>query len=464
MLDGFMSRWSLLGAACVGLLAGDAAAQKTLLMHYMPWYKTPSVRGAWGGHWSGWGAHNPNNLINGLPDIYSHYHPLIGLYDSTERDVIECQLLQMKLAGVDGVIADWYGLSGTYDYAEIHQATLVLFDVASELDMQFAACFEDRTVEAQINTGALQPGQINGHMVSTFQWMDANWFVKPNYARFLGRPLLLNFGPIYLTDPAVWDLAQLAATEQPLIFSLPHLWRSVQTDGGFTWMYPSVWNNDPPEHIIKQKLYLEHMSVSSNPDEVVPSAMPGFDDIYAVSYPDIPFQGGETMRITLEAAIDGPWSHVQLATWNDYGEGTMIEPTHEWGYTFLEKIQAVRAGEIGPAFAFTPADLRLPARLLELRRAGNRDGCLLDAAAQALSAGNTAQAEAWIAQMEADPDAACTACAADMNADGVLDNGDLGAFIDAFLTVDLAADFTGDGVLDNGDIGAFVTAFLAGCE
>ena len=30
---------------------------------------------------------------------------------------------------------------------------------------------------------------------------------------------------------------------------------------------------------------------------------------------------------------------VQLITWNDYGEGTMIEPTMEFGYTMLEHVQ-----------------------------------------------------------------------------------------------------------------------------
>jgi len=55
------------------------------------------------------------------------------------------------------------------------------------------------------------------------------------------------------------------------------------------------------------------------------------------------------------------------------------------------------------------------------------------------------------------------ACPPDLNGDGIVDNGDIGAFVAAFLGGDLAADFNGDGILDNGDIGAFVAAFLAGC-
>jgi len=54
-------------------------------------------------------------------------------------------------------------------------------------------------------------------------------------------------------------------------------------------------------------------------------------------------------------------------------------------------------------------------------------------------------------------------CPADVNGDGVADNGDIGAFINLFLANDPAADFTGDGIIDNGDIGAFIPIFLAGC-
>ncbi|MFT5423453.1 MAG: hypothetical protein ACI89L_001230 [Phycisphaerales bacterium] len=54
-------------------------------------------------------------------------------------------------------------------------------------------------------------------------------------------------------------------------------------------------------------------------------------------------------------------------------------------------------------------------------------------------------------------------CPADLNGDGVVDNGDIGAFINLFLAADLAVDFNGDGIIDNGDIGQFIVVFLAGC-
>jgi choice-of-anchor B domain-containing protein len=54
-------------------------------------------------------------------------------------------------------------------------------------------------------------------------------------------------------------------------------------------------------------------------------------------------------------------------------------------------------------------------------------------------------------------------CPADLNGDGVVDFGDVGAFVSLFAAQDLGADLNGDGVVDFGDVGAFVSAFAAGC-
>jgi hypothetical protein len=54
-------------------------------------------------------------------------------------------------------------------------------------------------------------------------------------------------------------------------------------------------------------------------------------------------------------------------------------------------------------------------------------------------------------------------CPADINGDGLVDFGDVGAFVTAFSAQDPAADLNDDGVIDFGDVGTFVTAFSAGC-
>ena len=54
---------------------------------------------------------------------------------------------------------------------------------------------------------------------------------------------------------------------------------------------------------------------------------------------------------------------IQIATWNDFSEGTMIEPTREFGFSFLEKIQRQLKPKSSAATLLKPEDLRLPVDL-----------------------------------------------------------------------------------------------------
>jgi hypothetical protein len=375
---------------------------KSLLMHYMPWYETPAARGQWGAHWTGHNKEHDPDVIkeNGLPDIWSRFHPLIGLYDSTDPDVLECQLLQMKLAGVNGVIVDWYGTYPTADYPAIHEATKAMFDACGKFGMKFAACYEDRSLELLVSQGKIAPGEVPAQLAGNLKWAAAEWFGAPQYFQFEGRPLLLNFGPIYVKDKEAWAEAVGASDPQPAFFALHHLWQDAGADGGFSWVHTEPFDGEPGEEIIVQRLADTHKYRSPDPLKSIPSVYPGFEDVYETSLHDLGRREGRTMRETLRAAMEGPWPLVQLVTWNDYGEGTVIEPTHEDGYAALEAIQDARRKELGTAFTFTAEDLRLPARLLALRRAGNAEKQKLDRISGLLRAGQCQEAEELLNGLE----------------------------------------------------------------
>jgi hypothetical protein len=65
----------------------------------------------------------PSGPPTGGPKPASHYRPLLGLYDSNDPDVLRCHVLLMKLAGIDGVLIDWYGTEDYLDYGVIHRNT-----------------------------------------------------------------------------------------------------------------------------------------------------------------------------------------------------------------------------------------------------------------------------------------------------------------------------------------------------
>lgn len=382
-------------AAIIAWEPAPAPGGKVLLMHYMPWYTTPAGRGEWGSHWKGpQGQHQPDRRgPDGRPDIWSHYHPLIEPYDSADPDVLECQLLQMRLAGLHGVVADWYGIGPHADHPSIHEATKALFEATRKFGLTFAACYEDRSVDLVVNWKRLAPEHTTNELVATLRWMQEHWFSQPHYARLEGRPLLLNFGPMYFREPAAWQAAFVDLPVRPYFFGLHHLWRQAGADGGFTWVHYDPWEGTPDQRQILTRIGEVFTYFSSDPRQVLVSAYPGFNDVYTNEFHhELAYQDGATLRETLQVALAGPWPVIQLVTWNDYGEGTMIEPTHEFGYTFLEIIQQERRKEGGGIFPYTADDLRLPARLFALRKAGRVTGAELDTISRLLTAGQTGPA------------------------------------------------------------------------
>lgn len=101
-------------------------------------------------------------------------------------------------------------------------------------------------------------------------------------------------------------------------------------------------------------------------------AYPGFNTFYEAGgwggpTFGLPYNGTGTFAQTLDMAKNSGVNYIQLATWNDYGEGTMIEPTREFGYGFLTTMQQ----KLGVPYA--QGDLELINTLYQQRKqyAGN---------------------------------------------------------------------------------------------
>ncbi len=110
-------------------------------------------------------------------------------------------------------------------------------------------------------------------------------------------------------------------------------------EGAFGWppvtggreISPEVW-----------KAYLNDLYARETFVSVI---FPGFHDIYQEaklhdSYGYIDDRGGKTFTESLSLAKNSK-SQIQIATWNDYGEGTMIEPTLKHGYRYLHALEVV---------------------------------------------------------------------------------------------------------------------------
>ncbi len=365
--------------ACVlPVYSADTAprAGPLILAHYLPWFEGPAnppapAGGTWGWHWT-MGSVDPSVETNGRRPIASHFYPAIGPYDSGDPAVLEYHLLLMKLAGIDGVIVDWYGTADAFDYPMIHRHTQALFDQAEKLHLRVAICYEDQTLPKLAAAGKIAAGDLVPQARKDLDWLAAHWFTSGAYVKISGRPVLLSFGQDGLSD-AQWT--QVFATEKkppspaappalttPLYFSEHH--RRTVAAGAFDWPIPS-------EGVKATARFQTESPRLAECDSWLPFlALPRFlrrGESSSQSLGHIEDDQGRTFATTLDQAAQptkcsaDPGRHLERL---GRGQSSMIEPSLENGTRELETLQKVRRATVDPTFAPTaerPRPFRFPA-------------------------------------------------------------------------------------------------------
>jgi hypothetical protein len=376
----------------------------------MPWFVARPYSGDWGWHWT-MNHFNPENINpSGEREIASWYYPLIGPYDSADPVVLEYHVLLMKLAGIDGVIVDWYGMDNHLDYGLINQRTAALLQFTRRAGLKFSLCYEDRTIQQEISDGFLMATNAITHARQTMQYAESNYFADSSYLRWNNLPVLLNFGPQYFKSSGQWQsiFSVLNSTNQPAFFTLDN--RASGATGAFNW--PPMWLSQSTGGILTASAlenYLNSFQQSGGAWlAFVSSAFPRFHDIYAeaqvgTSYGELSDNDGAVFRATLERAMTNASAMVQIVTWNDFGEGTIVEPTKQFGFRDLGIVQELRRQHFDSNFPNRTNDLALATRLYSLRRQYSTDGLAsaeLDRVFSNVISGNLAAANLQLTGLE----------------------------------------------------------------
>tara|TARA_B100000575_G_C23143524_1_gene666568 strand:+ start:9987 stop:11672 length:1686 start_codon:yes stop_codon:yes gene_type:complete len=305
-------------------------------MHYMPWFQSRSIDGFWGSHWT-MENKNPENFVGDQREIASHFYPLIGPYSTNDPDLAEYHLLLMKYAGIDGILIDWYGTYDVYDYKYNLQGSNNIIQYTEAVGLTFGIVYEDQTTPNVVDQG-LAESKIEAAK-KDFEYIQENYFSKSNYERINENPLVLAWTPIEIETGAEWGEV-LENIDSNLIYLA--LWYQsndlgIHGDGEYAWVYGG--NSNHSQELINFYNYrIDKYSYG------IGSAYPGFKDFYEeggrgdIIGWEIPV-GINTLESTLNLASQYNIDYLQLNTWNDYGEGTMFEPTAEFGFQFLEKVQ-----------------------------------------------------------------------------------------------------------------------------
>lgn len=338
---------------------------KKIFVHVMPWFETPATNsGNWGIHWKMANKNPTTILANGQRDIASYYYPLTGPYASSDTAIIDYQLLLMKLSGIDGVLIDWPG-TGTNNGVSLdlplnERNTKAFVARVARAGLKYALVYEDNFLSNVSNKIA----QAQADMI----YAQTNYFQDINYEKVNNAPLLLVFGPQQLTTGTSWTSVFSVLTTKPTFLTL--WYESSQAgsnaNGEFSWIYSDYLTG------------LNSFYTNAYSGIKFGSVYPSFNTYYIAggwSGPTwtIAANGTSTFTATLDLALSkSNLNYVQLNTWNDYGEGTMLEPTVAatggFGYSLLTTLQQ----KLGVA-SLDQTDLEAVYKLYQLRQnnAGN---------------------------------------------------------------------------------------------
>jgi hypothetical protein len=351
------------------------AAPKIVFAHEVPWYKTPEHSGSWGswaqGYWKEgvYYAHNPfNRDANGRPDIASVYYPSVGYYDMNDPCLVEYHCQIMKMAGIGGIIFDLgkYSMDMSKVYVMSHYLNMM-----AQYNLKSVVCYEDRS--HWDTNGITRTVAVNRAYGDMNNWLALFMNSGTQYYVSGIRPLfvLFSYGEdkndnpdkgqslLYPAEISTW-LNSYSLENRPVIMRQYGRWYDNTAykgvlNGIYEWpmLYdgaPAEWN--PPyksscnfsqndNTLYNAKTYGQAILKDASADFHMSGVWPGFNDLAVWGWSSnpryMPRYDGQLYDQCWDSAIANNLPVVQIATWNDFPESTVIEPTVEFGNLYIQK-------------------------------------------------------------------------------------------------------------------------------
>jgi hypothetical protein len=270
------------------------------------------------------GGSNTKMYVTWLGWFGRQDHMNVG-YNSGDSRQIHRQVEDMISRGVDGAIAAWYGAANS----SIDTATRLLKTEAEAHAGQFEFAIMEDT--GALGSAAMANGcDVTDQLIADLTYIASQYESSPAYMRMNGRPVVFFFFvDAYYID---WNRVISSIPGNPLlIFQGPDGLTRKLSDGGFSWVIINSNNPFDPELGAQDDFYKAAQQAHGR--LVFGSAYKGFNDTQATWGTNrvIQQQCGQTWLQTFNEAGKfysggNELPAMQIATWNDYEEGTAIEP------------------------------------------------------------------------------------------------------------------------------------------
>jgi LysM repeat protein len=274
-----------------------------------------------------------------VPDI-----PAIP-YASKDRNTMIRHVEQARGAGIDAFALAWYGPQGRNNQTEGNLRALL--DVAAERGFGVTVDFETRS--------PFYHGQAD--IVGALRHLISNHAAHPAFLRYEGKPLIF-----------FWAVRDVFRGEgQSAVDAWASIRQQVDPQHNTVWiadganidflsvfdghhLYNITWN--PPASVRDTlSIWAGRVRTYSSENGVrklwVATVMPGYNDLFIAGRSgrfSHDRRGGAYYRETWQAAIDSAPDLIAITSFNEWLEGTQIEPSASYGNLYLDLTAELSAG------------------------------------------------------------------------------------------------------------------------
>jgi hypothetical protein len=246
------------------------------------------------------------------------------LYDSRDMNFVRGQMDRARGAGIDAFAVTWNGTTG--DWADRFKNMLDTASGGFSLAVHYETTLSDTSVAATVNN---------------LKFIRDNYMSNPKYLHYEGKPVLYFWrpdavGPIGSTwqnirnqvDPnheQIWSTDSIDSSVLS-VFDSMHLFSAAKWDNNPVAKYQQFRNEvNNAQAKYGQRRYWQA------------GVTPGYDDRKLRQPGEFrDREGDQYYRRSWNAATSSNPDLITISTWNEWYEGSAIEPGENWGNTFVD--------------------------------------------------------------------------------------------------------------------------------
>jgi glycoprotein endo-alpha-1,2-mannosidase len=308
----------------------SANITREVLAFYYGWYGNPQVSHGWR-HWKD--VDPADKRIANTTGF-----PKYGAYDSHDPALLDRQVAAAHAAGITGFIASWWGRGSFED-----RGMPLLLAAAARHGLVVSAYYEKidgNDSASRVRSAVADLDYLLAHYGSNKAWLRAD-----------GRSVIFVYGrALNALPPALWHaviarvrhdnpggVALIAASLTPQYVAV--------FDGASTYNITGQTQHKTPAQIRAwaHMAYPKMVAAAKGKISTV-TVIPGYDDRDTGRPPPRPItdrHGDATYRALWREAIAAAPDYILITSWNEWHEGSEIEPSVQYGSRFLADTAAL---------------------------------------------------------------------------------------------------------------------------